>query len=178
MEKRSMPRGRLSIGLFVLWLSACADGDATIQDIMRAEVNPAASAIWGAVALESTAQGTREFSPREDAEWEALKRHANALIASAGRLEIPRKVAPTGATLADANFPGNLKAPDIQTGIDSDFEGFIGRAWTLRDAGKFTLDAIEKRSTEQLAEAGELVNDACSACHDAYWFPNSIQPVQ
>lgn len=173
-----MPRGRLSIAIFALWLSACAGGNDTIQDIMRAEVNPAATAIWGAVALESTVQGTREFSPREDAEWDALKRHANALIASAGRLEIRRKVAPPGATLADANFEGNLKAPDIQKGIDSDFDGFIGRAWTLRDAGKFTLDAIERRNLEQLAEAAELVNDACSACHDAYWFPNSVQPVQ
>ncbi len=172
-----MPRGGLSIAIAAV-LSACAGGDDTIQDIMREAVNPAASAIWGAAALESTAQGTREFSPREDAEWDALKRHANALIASAGRLEIPRKVAPPGAILADTNFEGNLKAPDIQTGIDSDFDGFIGRAWTLRDAGKFVLDVIEKRDAERLAEAGELVNEACSACHDAYWFPNSIQPVQ
>jgi cytochrome c556 len=48
----------------------------------------------------------------------------------------------------------------------------------LRDAGKFALDIIEKRDAERLGEAGELVNNACSACHDAYWFPNSIQPVQ
>jgi hypothetical protein len=172
-----MPRRAASAVILAAGLSACAGG-ATIQDIMRGQVNPAAGAIWAAVRLESDAAGTRDISPRNEAEWEALKLQAERLIASAKRLAVRRRVAPPGTILADADFPGNLKAPDIQTGIDNDFEGFIGRTLTLRDAGRFAIDAIEKRDTGQLAEAGELVNAACSACHDAYWFPNSVQPVQ
>jgi hypothetical protein len=177
-----MPRWALSIAVAALF-SACAGVggalNATIQDIMVRDVNPAAQLLWGAAGLESTAAGTFDLAPKSEADWEELRRGVMRLIKSADALTVRgRRVAVEGATLADASFEGNLKAPDIQTGIDGDFDAFVGRAWTLRDAGNFALDAIAKRNAEQLAEAGELVNDACSACHDAYWFPNSVQPIQ
>lgn len=174
-----MPRGAYRFTFAAALLCACAGSGDTIQDIMVKDVNPAAQVLWGAAGRESTAAGTFDLEPKSDADWEKVRQGVMRLIQSAEDLTLPgRRVAVEGAVLADADFPGNLKAPDVQSEIDRDFEGFVGRAWALRDAGRFALDVVEKRDAERLGEAGELVNDACSACHDAYWFPNSIQPVQ
>lgn len=173
-----------TIAGFGLGLAACAADTpvrpvATIQDVMILRVNPAANLLWGSVALESTQSGTVERAPRGDAEWEAIRRGIIALMDAADLLATPgRRVAAPGAILADANTPGNLAAGDIQNGIDTDWLGFVQRARALRDAALGTLAAVEEGNIGKLAEAGETVNTACAACHDAYWYPNSIQPVQ
>ena len=73
---------------------------ATIQDIMDAQVDPAADEIWNSVASIVTATGIEEKQPRTDDEWEALKLKAFLVIEGANLLAMPgRKVAPEGAAL-------------------------------------------------------------------------------
>src|SRR6185503_49065 len=71
---------------------------ATIQDIMDAQVDPAADEIWNSVASIVTASGIEEKQPRTDEEWEALKLKAFLVIEGSNLLVMPgRKVAPEGA---------------------------------------------------------------------------------
>jgi cytochrome c556 len=166
-----------------LGLAACAGRafhpSETIQDIMVHRVAPAAGVLWGAVGLESTSTGTVEHALRTDADWNAVRTGITALLEAADLLAVPRRrVAAPGRVLADANTPGNLTAAEIQTGVDADQDGFAARARALHDAGLTALAAVRARNVEKLAEAGETVNNTCASCHSAYWYPDSIQPVQ
>lgn len=145
---------------------------ATIQDIMDAQVDPAADEIWNSVASIVTATGIEEKQPRTDEEWEALKLKAFLVIEGANLLAMPgRKVAPEGAALDPEELAGDPPAT-IQQNMETNRSAWVQLAQGLHDAGLEVMAAIEAKSPEQLIDAGEKLDTACENCHSTFWYPN------
>jgi len=145
---------------------------ATIQDIMDAQVDPAADEIWNSVASIVSASGIEEKQPRTDEEWEQLRLKAFLLIEGANLLAMPgRKVAPEGAPLDPEELAGD-PPPTIQKNMDTNRSAWVQLAQGLHDAGLEVMSAIQAKSPEQLIDAGEKLDTACENCHSTFWYPN------
>jgi hypothetical protein len=164
----------------LLALAGCTRAEAprpSIQDIMAGKVDPAADALWESVSSETTQNGIEEKQPRSDAEWQAVRSHAVALI-DAGKLlaaaELP--VTHGGRKVEDAHVPGVLAAADVEQAIRKDRAGFEARARDLQEAAGQALAAIDARKPARLLAAGGNIDKACKRCHVAYWYPNAAAP--
>jgi hypothetical protein len=145
---------------------------ATIQDIMDAQVDPAADEIWNSVASIVSASGIEEKQPRTDEEWEQLRLKAFLLIEGANLLAMPgRKVAPEGAPLDPEELAGDAP-PTIAKNMEMNRSAFVQLAMGLHDAGLEVLSAIDAKSPSQLLDAGEKLDTACENCHSTFWYPN------
>ena len=146
---------------------------ATIQDIMDAQVDPAADEIWNSVASIVTATGVEEKQPRTDEEWEALKLKAFLLIEGGNLLAMPgRKVAPEGAALDPGELAGETPEA-MQKAMETNRSAWVQLAQGLHDAGLEVMKAIEAKSPDQLISAGEVLDTACENCHSTFWYPNA-----
>lgn len=172
-----------AVGLVLVGLTACSEQTATtespykvtatIQDIMDAQIDPAADEIWNSVASIVTATGIEEKQPRTDEEWEALKLKAFLVIEGANLLVMPgRKVAPEGVALDPDELAGETPE-DIQKAMESNRSAWVQLAQGLHDAGLEVMSAIEAKSPEQLIDAGEKLDTACENCHMTFWYPNA-----
>jgi hypothetical protein len=186
------PRGRAPL-LIVVVMSASGCGQtasapsapasplrvqASIQDLMQSEVDPAADALWDSVATISSASGIEERQPRTDEEWAAVRRHAITLIEAANLLVMDgRRVAREGRQLEDAHTPGISTPAEIQQAIDGSRTVFIERAHALQAAGLAALSAIDARNATALSAAGGALDTACEECHLKYWYPNTPRPT-
>jgi hypothetical protein len=151
---------------------------ATVQDIMDAQVDPAADEIWNSVASIVTANGVEEKQPRTDEEWEALKLKAFLVIEGGNLLAMPgRRVAPEGAPLDPAELAGET-AEDIQKAMETNRAAWVSLSQGLHDAGLEVMAAIEAKSPQQLIEAGEKLDTACENCHMTFWYPNAPPRLQ
>ena len=176
-------------GLLLVGLAACSEQTAvapespyrptsTIQDIMDAQVDPAADEIWNSVASIVTASGVEEKQPRTDEEWEALKLKAFLVIEGGNLLAMPgRRVAPEGAPLDPAELAGETPE-DIQKAMETNRSAWVSLAQGLHDAGLEVMAAIEAKSPQQLIDAGEKLDTACENCHMTFWYPNAPPRLQ
>ena len=152
---------------------------ATIQDIMDAEVDPAADFLWGSVGFVANQKGVEDRRPRTDKEWETVRNNVIILIEATNLLAMPgRQVATAGSRLDPSEVAGIDDPKDIQKAIDANFTAFVGYAHGLHDAGMAMLAAIDKKDAEAMGPAGEKLDAACEACHRAYWYPNAPEPIQ
>jgi hypothetical protein len=172
-------------GLLLVGLTACSEQTATtdsespykltatIQDIMDAQVDPAADEIWNSVASIVTASGIEEKQPRTDEEWEALRLKSFLLIEGANLLAMPgRKVAPEGAPLDPDELAGD-PPETIQKQMETNRAAWMRLAQGLHDAGLEVKAAIDAKNPSQLLEAGEKLDTACENCHSTFWYPNA-----
>lgn len=115
---------------------------ASVRQIMRGMVDPAANTVFNAVSTTVTAAGTEEKAPQTADEWDAVENGA--------------------AALAEA---GNLLLIDGRA-IDA---GAWGR-WSrkLTDAGTVALKAAEAKDAAGVFAAGEAIYEACDNCHRLY----------
>jgi hypothetical protein len=174
-------------GLLLVGLTACEEAatpefpyrpTATIQDIMDAQVDPAADEIWNSVASIVTASGIEEKQPRTDEEWEALKLKAFLVIEGGNLLAMPgRRVAPEGAPLDPAELAGE-KPEDIQKAMETNRSAWVQLAMGLHDAGLEVMKAIEAKNPQMLIDAGEKLDTACENCHMTFWYPNAPPRLQ
>src|SRR5581483_2141864 len=139
------------------------------QELMLAEVDPSADALWDAVEFVSTPEGTQDHHPRTEQEWQALRRSAVVLAEATNLLAIPhRRVIDTSGSRG----AGELNAAEIQQRVDSGRESFDQLAVVLRSASLSALAAINRRDPKALMDAGAAIDEACEACHRAYWYPD------
>ena len=145
---------------------------ATIQEIMDAQVDPAADEIWNSVASIVTVGGIEEKQPRTDEEWEQLRLKAFLLIEGANLLAMPgRTVAHAGAALDPEELAGDPPAK-IQANMEANRSAWVQLAQGLHDAGLKVMSAIQAKSPEGLIDAGEKLDTACENCHSTFWYPN------
>jgi hypothetical protein len=150
---------------------------ATIQDLMRYEVDPAADSLWESVSTTVTAKGTVEKQPRTPEEWEAVRRQAIILTEAGNLLAMEgRRIAAPGRKLEDEGIQGILTAAEAQQKIDSDHAAFVGFAQALHDVGAKMLEAIDARNPQGMIDAGEAVDEVCESCHMTFWYPNQVIP--
>jgi hypothetical protein len=152
---------------------------ATIQDLMQAEVDPAADFLWASVGFVATKEGVQEKQPRTDAEWKVVRNNALTLIEATNLLAMDgRRVAEAGKKL-DEEEKGDVEDPAlIQKAIDANRATFIGLAHGLHDAGMEMLKAIEAKDLAAMGVAGEKLDAACESCHRTFWYPNAVEPIQ
>jgi hypothetical protein len=145
------------------------DLSATIQEIMDAEVDPSADALWDAVVFVSTTEGVEERRPHTDAEWKALRRSALTLVEATNLLSMKdRRVSATKATAAS----GEMSPSAIQRRIDATRGNFVQFARALQWASLNALAAIDAKDPKALLDAGAAIDETCEACHITYWYPN------
>ena len=115
---------------------------ATVKQIMRAIVMPAAATVWNSVATTISHQGIVETQPQNDEEWATVAASAAVLAESANLL------------LADHRAP--------------DKGDWVTMAKAMADAANVARKAAEAKSTEGILEVGETINKTCDNCHGRY----------
>jgi hypothetical protein len=115
---------------------------ATVKQIMKGIVTPAAMVVFNSVSTTVSIRGTEEKFPRTDEEWEEVGNSAAALIES-----------------------GNLLLLGSRA-IDK--EDWVKMSQALIESGKLALKATEDRSAEGVLAAGEQINSSCDSCHRRY----------
>jgi cytochrome c556 len=115
---------------------------ASVKQIMKGVVGPAANRVFDSVQISVTKQGTEEKVPQTDAEWEAVGNDA--------------------AALAEA---GNLI---MMSGRAIDKGDWMKISRQMIDASKVVLKAVEAKSPDKILESGEALNASCDTCHEKY----------
>jgi cytochrome c556 len=115
---------------------------ASVRQIMRGVVDPAATIVFNAVSTTVTASGTEEKAPATPEEWE--------------------KVANSAAALAEA---GNLLLIGSRA-VDRDEWSTWSRL--LSESGAVALKAAEARDAAGVFASGEAIYEACNSCHAKY----------
>jgi hypothetical protein len=143
---------------------------ATLQELMDSTVDPAADALWNAVEVIATAEGIEEKHPHTDEQWQSVRRGAITLIEATNLLVMQgRRAAPPGTQSAR----GELTPAQIDRKIAASRPTFEQFANVLRLSAVQALNAIDRRDSEALLDAGNALDEACEACHLNYWYPRS-----
>jgi hypothetical protein len=144
---------------------------ASIQEIMKAVVEPASNGVWRPPASISDPE-SKATQAQKDADWLAVRHAAVTLSESANLLVMPgRKTVAAGGKIQDEGLAGNLPSADIQKLIESDPAQFAKYAKGLQDATLEIMTAIDARNAEALTDKGGKIDEACEACHLKYWYP-------
>jgi cytochrome c556 len=148
---------------------------ASLQELMRDEVDSSADAIWDAVGTTTTREGIVEKQPRSNEDWQALRRQAVVLLEATNLLVIP------GRRVAVKEFPpdgpGVFSSQEIQTELGRRQQEFDGFAQGLRATGRRVLAAIDSRDVDTLLKEGAAMDNACEACHRSFWYPHEVVPT-
>lgn len=141
---------------------------ASIREIMDAEIDPAADALWESVAVINGEQK----QPHTPEEWQAVRRNAITLIEATNLIVMDgRRIAPAGAHYTDEADPELL-----QKRLEANRAPFIGMAEALRGVSVKMLDAIDAKDADRLFDLGSDLDEACEACHLAYYYPRDLEP--
>jgi hypothetical protein len=148
---------------------------ATIKDLMLSMIDTAADDVWLSVSTVSTATGTVETAPKNDEDWNKIRRGAITLAEAANLLMIPgRKVARPGEK---SETPGvELEPEEMDVLIAKDRASWNQRALDLHKAALEVLAAVDERNADKVFEVGERIEIACENCHSQYWYPNEQIP--
>ena len=115
---------------------------ASVKQIMKGIVGPAATVVFNSVSTTVTLKGTEEKAPQTDDEWEAVGNSAAALIEAGNLMLIGSRAVDKGE--------------------------WVKQSQALIEAGKVALKATEDKSAERLLASGEAVNTSCDNCHRTY----------
>jgi len=115
---------------------------ASVKQIMKGIVAPAATTVFNSVSTTVSFKGTEEKAPQTDEEWEQVGTSAAALIESGNLLLMGSRAVDQGE--------------------------WIKMSQALIDAGKVALKATEAKSAEGVLGAGEAINTSCDNCHRKY----------
>lgn len=143
---------------------------ATVEDVMRSIIDPAADAVWDAVVTVSTAEGIETTQPESEDDWAALRRHVITLVEAPNLLLLDgRRVAGVGSR---SELPGiDLEPEKIASLLAADRESWMRLVSDLHDTGVGVLNAVDSRDVDALLVAGDRLGLACENCHSRYWYP-------
>jgi hypothetical protein len=122
--------------------AAAIEPVATVKQIMKGIVDPAAKKIFDAVSTTVGPEGVVEHKPTTDDEWEDVGNSAAAVIEA-----------------------GNLMLMGNRA-IDRDEWVKMSRA--MIDAGRQVLRATQQKDSDKVFELGEPLNESCDSCHGKY----------
>jgi hypothetical protein len=137
---------------------------ATIDEVMNAMIMPFANVVWEAVVYEDTIKG-----PATDEGWQQARNAAVALAETANVLMIPdRPVAAPDKLTGE----GELSPQEIGALITTSRAAWVGYSRSLHEVATQTIQAIDARDPEKLADLGGTMDAICQACHKQFWYPN------
>ena len=144
---------------------------ASIREVMNSVIDPNVDVVWGAVKTTIDHGKPIEHAPANDEEWAATRHSALTVAEGANLLMMPgRAVAPAGA---GSLSPGIELEPDqVRALIDKDRHGWNQFARALQDSLQPAIDAIDKKDTKALFEAGDKIDEVCESCHQIFWYPD------
>lgn len=146
---------------------------ASIKELMDAEVDPSADVLWEAVYTRISAAGREDHQPRTPEEWQAVRRGALTLIEATNLLVMDgRRIAPADAP----REPGEPSTAVLQQRLDANHDAFVGFAQALRQVALKTLTAIDAKDPQRLFDVGGEIDEACEACHLVFWYPPDATP--
>jgi hypothetical protein len=119
-----------------------SESTATVKQIMRAIVMPAAASIWDSVATTVSEQGTVETRPENDEAWATVAANAAVLAESAN-------------LLLDSH-----RAPDKGD--------WTTMARAMAETANLARKAAEAKNAEGILEVGDAINKTCDNCHGRY----------
>ena len=183
-ERRPATRRAAAATLAVCLFAACAGGapepapdprpdfqpTTTVEELMRAVIDPAADAVWDAVVITSTRDGIEREVPDSDEDWLALEHHAVRLLEAGNLLQIEGRAIAGPDSVSE--LPGiDLEPADIAVRVAGQYDAWLRSGRELHDAGVVVLDAARARSIEALLESGDRLDAACESCHSRFWYP-------
>jgi cytochrome c556 len=137
---------------------------ATLVEVMNAMVMPFANVVWEAIVYDDTIKG-----PATDEGWQHARDAAVALAESSNVLMIPgRPVAAPDKVAGE----GELSPQEIGELIVKDHDAWVAYSRSLHEAAMQTIQAIDARDAEKLADLGGTMDAICQACHKQFWYPN------
>ncbi len=142
----------------------------TIRDVMNTFIDPNADTIWEAMSYEASLdEGIIERVPETDEDWNLLRKSAIGIIEGANSLMIPgRRVAPPGSTTP---YPDAEYEPfEVEEKLRQDRTSWVAYSQGLQLATLNVINAIDARDLDAYTEAGGSVDNACTACHQQYWY--------
>ena len=143
---------------------------ASVEDIMRSIIDPAADAVWDAVVTVVNADGITTTQPETSEDWTALRRHAITLVEATNLLLVDgRRVAGVGSR---SDLPGiDLEPAEIEALLAEDYETWVRLVGELHGAGIGVLNAVDAADVDALLVAGDRLDLACESCHSRFWYP-------
>ena len=136
----------------------------TLAEVMNAMIMPFANVVWEAVVYEDTIKG-----PATDEGWQEARNAAVALAESANVLMIPdRPVAAPDKVAGE----GELSPQEIGELIETNRDAWVAYSRSLHELSMQTIQAIDARDPEKLADLGGSMDAVCQACHKQFWYPN------
>ena len=144
----------------------------SVKELMKYMIDPVSDNIFDAVGTIVTKNGTEDRVPKTDEEWDKVQTGAISLAEGIYLLKVPRPFTPPGdRNNSSGPDPVELSPEQITAKVEADPVEWNARIETLRNASLNVLEIVKKRDANQMWEASELLDQACEACHRAYWYP-------
>ena len=121
---------------------ATATPVASVKQIMKGIVEPAATTVFDSVVIAVTIKGTEVTAPRSEEEWEAVGNSAAALIESGNLLLLGSRAVDQG--------------------------DWVKYSQELIESGKAVLKATQAKSPDAILASGDTLNKSCDHCHMKY----------
>jgi hypothetical protein len=144
----------------------------SVKELMKYMIDPVADNVFNAVGSSTTKDGTIEWEPKTDEDWDKIRVGAISLAEAADLLKVPRPFAPPG-DLNNSTGPNavELSPAAITAKVERDPVEWNARIQALRNAALSIMEIADRRDVKGVWDAGEFLDQACEACHRSYWYP-------
>jgi hypothetical protein len=144
----------------------------SVKELMKYMIDPVSDNVFDAVGTIVTKDGMVDRVPKTDEDWDRVQTGAISLAEGIYLLKVPRPFTPPGDRNNSIGPDAvDLSPEQITAKVEGDPVEWNARIETLRNASLNVLEVVKKRDASQLWEAGELMDQACEACHRSYWYP-------
>jgi len=140
----------------------------SLHELMRDVIEPNAQRVWRSVSYIATPGGVEETMPVNDMDWEGLHQSAIILLESAHGLTLEGREIGADYDLVRQEF--QYSAAEITELRTQNRDDWNAIAEGMLNMTREVLDAIDRRDIFALTETGANLNQACEACHAAYWY--------
>jgi len=144
----------------------------SVKELMKYMIDPVSDNIFDSVGTIVTKNGTEDRVPKTDEDWDKVQTGAISLAEGIYLLKVARPFTPPGDHNNSIGPDAVELSPEqITAKVEADPVEWNARIETLRNASLNVLEIVKKRDASQMWEASEIVDQACEACHRAYWYP-------
>lgn len=144
----------------------------SVKELMKYMIDPVSDNIFDAVGTILTKDGMVDRVPKTDEDWDKIQTGAVSLAEGIYLLKVPRAFTPPGdKNNSEGPDAVELSPEEIKAKVERDPVEWNARIEALRNASLNVMEVVKKRDTTAMWEAGELLDQACEACHRSYWYP-------